>query len=188
MNTAINIHSAEPTIAELKAQIVELKEQNAKLSIDGLHRAKQYLKQGWKTPKGAKCECCNQLVKLYKRKITAQAAYELICLYKRARLTGQEYHHRNDFIPSKNHSGGDWARLVHWGLIESKVNEDPEKKCSGIWRITDLGIDFVQGNATVPVNCYIYNNVLYGKSPMLCSIKHALGEKFSYPELMGFLI
>jgi len=158
--------------------------------IDTLQRAKNDLKQGWKTPNGANCPCCGQLVKLYKRKITAMAVYELICLYKKSPTDSHyyQYFHRGEFMPNVNHSGGDWARLKHWGLIEALENTNPEKKCSGYWCITHKGRDFVEGRIKLPKYIKVYNNKAQITDSELVTVQEALTHKFNYPELMGYLI
>jgi hypothetical protein len=158
---------------------------------DTLQKAKNDLRQGWKTSKGATCECCGQKVKLYKRKILGVMAFGLISLYRMSKHEHpRKSFHRNDILPHDN--SGSFAKLKYWGLIEEDINSDPEKRCSGYWSITDLGIDFVEERAVVPKYAYTYNMKvvfdLYDDPEEKIGIREALGNKFSYPELMGFLI
>ncbi len=154
--------------------------------IDTLQRAKNDLGQGWKTPDGATCACCGQKVKLYKRKINSNMAYRLICLHRKNTFIN-EFHHR-DKIGTPRDSGGDFAKLRYWGLIEQMANDDTQKRCSGFWRMTDKGRDFVQSLTVVPAYCYMYNQKPHSFSPEMIGIREALGSKFDYPELMGYLI
>ncbi len=43
-----------------------------------------------------------------------------------------------------------WKKLMHWGVIES-----PKK---GVGKITERGINFLQGNIDLPETLYILNN------------------------------
>ena len=160
--------------------------------MDTLQAAKNDLRQGWLTPQGAICDCCHQTVKLYKRKMAGMAVRELIDLFKITDLNNPEFFHRSKFIKTVYYSCGDWAKLRHWGLISEKQNEDSSKKSSGEWRITEKGIDFVMGKIKVPSHIYIYNketyNLVGAPESENIGVVEALGNKFNYPELMGYLI
>ena len=119
------------------------------------------------------CPCCDQFVKLYRRKLNSGMAHSLVSLWKQAR---QYYVH----VPSTmGKSDGDIAKLRYWELIESH----PEQ--SGYWRVTELGEQFVTGQITVPSHVLLYNNRFLGLDGDSVSIEDCLGEKFSYAELMA---
>lgn len=65
-------------------------------------------------------------------------------------------------------------------------NDDPKKKASGFWRITDKGKQFADGIIKVQSRILVYNNTFQGFSDKseLIGIKEALGNKFDYSELM----
>jgi len=89
--------------------------------------------------------------------------------------------------------GGDYAKLLHWALVEHKLDVLEKKKKngakdtrdSGLWRPTFAGIDFVAGRQQVPSHVYLYDNIKIGEEKMLISIQEALGKKHSYEELMS---
>jgi hypothetical protein len=136
---------------------------------------------------GSACPCCGQLVKLYKRNLNATRARGLIWLY---RTSGEKrrWIHVGDTAPrSIVKSGGEFAKLRWWGLIQEQPNTDDEaKRTSGIWRITEAGVAFVLRQSLLPTAVYLYNNRLVGHSPDTTDIAAALGRKFSYAELMGY--
>lgn len=82
---------------------------------------------------------------------------------------------------------GDAAKLHWWGLIEPKrdaVRDDGSKK-TGYYRITELGQQFVRGEAEVPKYIYLYNQCCLGFCGPPTTISEALGDKFNYAELMA---
>ncbi len=151
---------------------------------DSLQQAKEDIRQGWRTQDGAICPCCNQKVKLYKRSIYAVPAIELINLYHLDISHYGDYHHISSFckeVPVV-------SKLLFWDLVEERINEDSEKRTSGYWRITGKGVDFVEGQTMVPKYAYVFNSMAYEYSVEKHSIQEALGDNFSYPELMGWLL
>lgn len=148
-----------------------------------LQEAKQYLRKHWK--QGVSCPCCGQLVKLYKFKLNSAAALSLISLYKQSSAWGEDVHVSK--ISHVSSSGGNFAQLAHWRLIEAVINTDTQKRTSGKWRITDKGITFVTHQLRVPAYMLRFDGKCLGFSEQMISIKEALGAKFDYAELMGEL-
>lgn len=151
--------------------------------LDSLERAKRELRQNFKS--GATCPCCGQNVKAYDRKLTGSQAKGLINL-ARLYVRDHKWHHVSDLEVSGN--GGEFAQLRRWLLIEQQVNEDTKKRTSGMWKPTQKGMDFVYNKITVPSHCETYNNVTMSFSEDQINIRQALGKRFDYAELMGFLL
>jgi hypothetical protein len=129
--------------------------------------------------KGTTCPCCDQTVKMYPNKITGYMASILIKYYKR----GFEWVHPIEEFKTIN---GDYAKLRHWGLTEkSSEVSDPDKKSNGKWRITQKGVDFVEGNLKISQTAMLYNNKCWGFKGKHVSIREALGTKFNFQELMN---
>lgn len=139
---------------------------------------------------GEKCPCCTQFAKVYRRKIHAAMAYGLIRFYQIAKGTKEyvsitqtrEYNFRVALR-------GDFAKLSYWGLIE-EMPKDPKNKVqrtSGIWRLTQTGINFVRGDIRIPKYVKIYDGRRMGFDGVDedVSIRDCLGKKFSYSELMA---
>lgn len=153
-----------------------------KPSLDStLDEAKQYTRENWE--KGVRCPCCDQLVKLYKRPLYATIAVNLIRLY---RLNRSEYHHITKILLPNSSGGGDFAKLVYWGLVEEqpKPADDTKKRTTGMWRITDKGVQFVEKRRNIPSHVQLYDGRFLGLIGDPVSIVEVLGKKFNYEELM----
>ncbi len=73
--------------------------------------------------------------------------------------------------------------LKHWGLLESRSNDDPKKKCSGWWRVTKKGRRVLFGE---PIEKFaiIYNDKCYGlREPMV--VLDDIVDYFDYEETMA---
>lgn len=152
-----------------------------------IQEAKEYLKSTY-GQKGIKCPVCNQNVTLWKRPLSSGSARSLIILYKIDRENpGKWVHIQQEFAQRKlNANSMNYILLPWYGLIESKKgNDDPKKKASGFWRITQSGRDFVEGRVTMPSHVYIINNTKDGQSDKYIDIRTALGKEFDYRELMA---
>lgn len=128
--------------------------------------------------KGTTCPCCGQFVKLYRRKLTSDMA-RFVCILSKYR-PGRWVNIRKIDV-----RGGDYAKLVYWGLAEQRENADESKKDSGIWRLTERGYEFAARKTKVRSHAFVFNGKCEGMTGGKVSIKDALGEKFDYAELMG---
>jgi len=147
--------------------------------------------------KGAACPCCNQFVKLYKRRMSKSMAYVLLLMesYFRGDIV-DEWLHVPSYISEMvaDHPqraavirGGDWAKLKLWGLIEEKqdVRKDGSPRV-GYWKLTPLGRQFARRQVKVPGHVYIYNGEpLQRVVEEQITIDDALGTEFNYDEIMG---
>jgi len=154
-----------------------------------LGEAQEWLRD--KLTEGANCPCCGQLSKVYRRKLYGSMAASLLHFYKN--FDTQTYTHKRDILAladktfptlSTTLGGGDFAKLMFWGLLEQKPAEE-NNRGSGYWRVTEKGSDFVNGKVKIPSHVMIYNGDFLGLDGDDVSIQDCLGEKFSYTELMG---
>ncbi len=134
--------------------------------------------------KGSTCPCCEQLAKVYKRKLTSHMVRVLVELYAKNREKPGEYWHSTEL---DSHDGsGDLGKLKLWGLVEAKPGEGvsgtPHR---GLWRITLRGSKFTRGSVLVPRHVHIYNGNRLGFSEEMTTMRLALGDHFDYEELMG---
>lgn len=172
-----------------------------------LKQAKDWLRL--RANKGARCPCCKQYVKIYKRTLGSQMARWLIWLVRtwehadKARYgSTPRFSFDRRFEEGTTHGvwvdirqspvrGGDYAKLIHWGLVEQKPNDNTkhngavDTRDSGYWRPTFKGIDFVKRSITVPSHVYLYDNIKLDEEKRMITIDDALGKKYSYAELMG---
>lgn len=144
--------------------------------------AKKYLIEN--REEGVICPCCNQFYKVYARGIHATMARNLIQLYRKTVADGDGYYHVNDF--ARPYGGGDFAKLRFWGLVEEmeKDPDDTETRTSGMWRITERGKLFARGELMVERYARIFNQKLYRMEGEMIDIRHSLGKRFDYEELM----
>lgn len=149
---------------------------------DTLEYTKQYTREHWE--RGVKCPNCDQNVKLYKRPLYGTIAVNLIRLYK---LNRSDYHHITKILLPNSSGGGDFAKLIYWGLVEEqpKEPEDTTTRTSGMWKITQKGIDFVEKKIKLYSHVHIYDGRFLGLTGDEVTIIDVLGKKFNYEELMS---
>lgn len=143
--------------------------------------------------KGGHCPCCQQFVKLYRRRLGSSMARALVHLHRHLERPGTEdkWVHLPTYLTKNRLPRSDEAKLVHWGILESlRADRDDGSSRNGYYQITELGKKFVKNEIRVPKYIWIYNQSVYGFSdgqarPLeTISIIEALGAKFSYRELM----
>ncbi len=138
------------------------------------------MQQRWR-PAGTPCPCCDQLAKVYARKLQGAMVRWLIYL---ARYSGTEriWVSVNE-LPAR---GGDYAKLLYWGMVECQQNTDQTKRTSGLWRPTEFGLQFIHGDVQVPSHVLVYATGSLGwkEGAELVDVHEALGSKFDYQELM----
>lgn len=142
-------------------------------------------------PAGAICPCCNQVAKVYRRKLNRAMAYSLICLY---RLSGEADEAGFIDVPRAlaKHNlvsvlrSREYQKLRYWGLVEAKGEKRDDGGKVGKYRITETGRLFVIGNLALPRHVLLYNGaVLEIDRTEKITIREALGDKFNYDELMA---
>lgn len=132
---------------------------------------------------GVKCPCCDQFAKEYRRKLSSLMARGLIwCVAEY--IQKQDWIHVNSKAPRFMIKGGDFAQLLHWGLIIRKPNDKSEKHSSGLYMPTTQGIAFARSKITVPAYVYLYNSKVHGFDKEETDIVTSLGKHFDYEELI----
>lgn len=151
--------------------------------FETLEEARQYLRD--LLDKGGLCPCCKQYVRMYKKRLSSTAVLMMIRLYNLEQSDGEKYHHLNDLMQGYSISGcGDFSTTRFWGLVEEMPNDDPKKKASGMWALTENGKKFVLNRARVKSHAKTYNAKCYGLVGEYIDVKEALRDKFNYEELM----
>ncbi len=149
-----------------------------------LEVAKHDLFEKLKHGEAVTCPCCERFAKIYERKIHTTMAKQLIEFYHLGGYSG--YLHIKETVGNKRSGSGDFTKLKYWNLIEkSEQPPKPEQKSSGWWKITEPGFKFLQNKISVPKYAIVWDDVVLRFSDETTTISEALGEKFSYPELMG---
>lgn len=148
---------------------------------------------------GCTCPVCTLYVKEYERGITKCAVMTLWRVKEWYDLNDPSLktlwmHVENeinslpkDKRPSKSRgASGDFGKLRFFGLIEKMPNDDPKKKSSGRWRITQKGVDFLNGDVKVYEYIRMFKGKYIGSSPNMVDVQFCLGKHFSYADLMGW--
>ena len=146
---------------------------------DSLGTARDWLRANAKT--GARCPCCRQYVKVYRRKLNGSMTRVLIAFYREWRSDGGRYQNVFDILKRDgiDYHGADYSKLAYWNLLE----QNPEEV--GRWRITEDGIRFAQNRYTVPSHAVIYDGRCLRVDGYQVDVIACLGKKFNYNELMA---
>ena len=129
---------------------------------------------------GSTCPCCGQYSRRYKRKLTKPMVAWLAWLVKSWRRRS----HGWVDVRESTVRGGDYGKLVYWGLIEQRPHDDGSKRTSGMWRPTDRGIAFMDGALSVPSHVYVYGGTAEGFTESSVTVDDVVGA-FNYAEMMG---
>ena len=79
--------------------------------------------------------------------------------------------------------GRDYGYLQVWGLAIPHVSEDTQKRMSGLWTPTAMGIDFVHDRLRMARYAFIFNNKVSRFSGEMTGVVEALGDHFNFQEL-----
>ena len=104
--------------------------------------------------KGGDCPCCGRFAKVYKRplnKTQVRALYWM--MQSRSSWDKNGYMEIAGKAPVWILNSNQHTILKHWGFVEPKPHPSGKKKDSGWWRITNSGLDFLNGK---PVNKYVF--------------------------------
>ncbi len=156
-----------------------------------IEEAKQYVFDEENWTRGCRCSVCGHYVRKYRKTIYNVSAYALILIYKltlKLNPDGGWLHITKEFAKhfGLHASAYDYSQLERWGLTErKKPNLEKNKPSNGFYRITQLGIDFVEGRAKVKKYLWMYNGKVLEWEDEETTLKEALGKKFDYQELMA---
>ena len=118
----------------------------------GIEEVRETVFEDIKSKDGCVCPVCDQFCKLYKRKLNSGMTATLCWIVKE--YCG-EWINVPELAPRHVIKSNEHGKLVHWGLLESRPNnDDSTKKESGFWRPTKLGINFVHRLCKVPSHVY----------------------------------
>lgn len=141
-----------------------------------LDQAKAWLRKH--VEEGARCPCCNQMAKVYRRKVNSGMAVALIAMWRTAAF---DWQHIATTLENRH---ADEAKLRYWGLIEEGDERREDGGRAGWWRMTEKGRAFVRGLITIPKYARVYDSRLISLEGPEVSIRDALTDKFDYDELM----
>lgn len=151
---------------------------------DPLEVAREKLLAEAACAEGAHCPVCGQYAKVYKRSLNATMARFLIwlvCEHERG-WAWRDFHDAP--VMQSRPGGGDWGKLLHWGMIQNAPTVSRTVKTSALYRPTALGVEFVHGRANVAAHVFLYDNKPMGWATETVTIHEALGKDFDYAALM----
>ena len=138
--------------------------------------------------KGDHCPCCGKWGKVYKVGISHAMMKALLWM---ASTYGEKWIDMPREAPRWLIQTYTFATLKWWRLIEQMPSEvveydeaGQEKKFSGYWRVTPLGVQFAKGRVQVAKHVYLYDNSLMDVSTETVYIRDCVGKKFNYSEIM----
>lgn len=133
-------------------------------------------------PDGSTCPVCDQFAKRYRRKVNAGIARALIVMYQAG---GTDWIHKPTVLSGLGAAARDESIARYWGLTEeeTEIRRDDGGR-AGWWRVTRAGEAWIYGESTIPKYALIYNGECLGHEGSRVTIVDALGQKFSYRELM----
>lgn len=145
-----------------------------------LQQARSWIRDQVINGSGAKCPCCTQLAKQYRRKLNSGMCRSLISMYKAGGIT--EYVDVTLVCLGGTREEG---KLRYWGLVEELETLREDGGRAGWWKVTPLGEKFIRSEVAMFSHCLLYDNHFRGFSGTQVSIQDCLGEKFSLAELMA---
>lgn len=143
-----------------------------------LREAKDWLRER-ALAEGARCPCCEQMAKVYRRTINAGMARSLAKMYRHAKT---DWVHVPTVVGSRSREEG---KLAYWGLVEEEVERRPDGGRAGWWRVTSKGEAFLLGQLTVPKYAHVYNGRCLGFTGSPVSIEFVTAQNFDLREVMG---
>lgn len=152
----------------------------APLPTATISEGKKWLRRQVRGGRGGTCPVCNRIAKIRRRPITSTMARSLIKLYQGApfgsfvhwgRLIGRQY--------------SDEAKLAHWGLVEEERRTREDGGRAGYWRITQAGVDWIEGRSTVTQTGLFFNARCLGLEGPQITIADALGKRFNLAEVLA---
>lgn len=129
---------------------------------------------------GVVCPCCDQIARVYKRRLTASMAKALLSFYRAGGIT--TWVHGPSI--TREHRGEE-ARLRYWELIEPATRDTKDGPILGYWRVTRRGQLFLTGKISVPAYAHVYNARSFGLRGKPTKITDVLGSHFNLKKLLA---
>ena len=142
------------------------------------------------TRKSSRCPTCGQNAKIYSRPLNWAQVLALVLINRyRLKYGGNPWVHVENLLKNTPDISatvrGDASKLRFYGLTEKKIEDrQDESKRNGYYRITELGIDFLAGNAEVRQRIVTYNHLLLDFEGPWIKIYDTKTVRFNFKELM----
>lgn len=149
---------------------------------------KERFKRQLQTGQKQYCPTCDRQALLSKTSLNSTLTWMLIRLYRKSiKLYGQPkgWVHVNEFSPRQHSSGRNFCIVHHWDLAVSRgADNGADKRTAGEWRLTHVGVAFIQNELGIPKYLFVFNNKVVRPGTDIIWIEEALQKKFRYSELM----
>lgn len=132
-----------------------------------------------------KCQVCLQNAQLQHRPLSSGLA--AILVYQHAKV-GLDWAHTVDLLAESTNPKvrklREVAKLAHWGLVEEEPTLRPDGGRAGWWRVTPLGVQWIEGDVLMASHAFIYNADLIGMdNRKKITLREALKKRFDLEEL-----
>lgn len=132
---------------------------------------------------GTVCPCCGRYAKINKFSINGSMVRALSWIAEESERTVDGWAMVQENGPDWIKRSNSHAKLLHWGLLERKaVDDGVDKVCSGIYRPTKSGVDFLLGRLLVKKFALVYNNITLLLDGPMVGVDDCAGKKFKLRE------
>jgi len=139
-----------------------------------------------------RCPTCDKHAEMYHRALGFGLIYILVTQYHKE---GQAFVHTPSVVPEyvmitmksgkqKKVSLREGAKLAWWGLMEEEKRLRPDGGRAGFWRVTDLAVQFIEGNVKMPSHCWEYQGWQELDRRRYVTCQEALGKRFDLDALL----
>jgi hypothetical protein len=109
--------------------------------------------------KGSRCPVCTRLDKRYHRPLNRGMALTAVWMWRHA-PDGRWINMPTEAPKHLLAKCRDFTLMVHWGLIEPRVNDDASRSGSGDWRVLPHLGQWLRGEILVPSHVWLYQDDL----------------------------
>jgi hypothetical protein len=138
-----------------------------------LEEAKDTLRAQLMAGEAVRCPCCTQTAKIYKRSMTSVTVRTLWLVSR-----STDWQNLGTLLQHRYPSGGQATLSHYWELMEKGEER-------GVWRITQKGLDWVNGAIQVPKYAVIYSERLLRWEGDLVRPQDVADDWFDYADLMS---
>jgi hypothetical protein len=132
--------------------------------------------------KGGDCPCCKRHGKYNGYSITKTDARFLVWIFTNGDKDG--WVHTPTQAPREFLQAKSFTNLRYWALIENYPNDNKKIKGSGLWRITNKGIKYMQGEMQLPKKAFVFDRTLVGFSEKQVYFRECFKENFDLEQVM----
>lgn len=134
---------------------------------------------------GFRCPACTQFVKIWKRPLDKWIALFVIWLVGRFRRLNDWIPYKEGPMIHKRASGPDYSKSKYFGLALPADKVSASGPAKGLWRPTDLGMSWAEGEAAVPEYVYVFADKVVFESPEKITVHDALKKNWKWSDVFS---